>query len=119
MYPIPMTLVALREPTQAPLQPTQTGKEVDKGGESNKKGGIDTPKQAMATHSMESSPIPPCSIFDIYGHASFNCPRLPNLKELYNTDDLENDPSILVVEFTFPDSSTKHVHSLHINHPCF
>jgi hypothetical protein len=89
-----MTLVAPWTLAHTPPQPMQIGKGVYKGGKEKKKGGIDTPKQAMATQTTPSRSIPTCAICDVSSHTTFNCPRLRELKELYNIDDLGHDPSI-------------------------
>lgn len=67
--------------------------------------------QTPPTHKAPKS----CALHEVVGHATNNCPELPQLKYLVHEAFLELNILNVHVEISIPPNKIK---MLHINHPC-
>ena len=104
---------------QTPTTQTNARKTLRAGGTNKKPGNSNTSRPVMMIPTpIPTRTIPPFALCDLSGHATNNCPSLPELLELMNVDDLELDASTLVVYVSLPELSSKRNKSLWTNHPC-
>jgi hypothetical protein len=96
----------------SPNNPTKYRKGVDKGGKDKNIGGTNNSGHVMATQTTTPRVIPPCALCDLTSHATNNCPTLLELKGIFNVDDLEPNPSTLMVQVLFLN------HQLSVLSPC-